>query len=86
MDKAKEDLIIKIKKRNPIFLIIEIVVALFVIFFLYFSYKNDNDINFVMFFLLMSLFSFIRTIETKAKSHLIVFSIFVIAAIFMFVS
>jgi len=72
------------KKRNLIFLTLEIIIALFVIFYLYFSFKGDFEINFVVFFLVMSLFSLIRTFETRAKSNLIVFSIYVVAAIIIF--
>lgn len=74
------------KKRNLIYLTLEIITALFVIFYLYFSFKGDFEINFVVFFLLMSLFSLIRTFETRAKSNLIVFSIYVVAAIIIFLS
>jgi len=72
------------KKRNLIFLTLEIITVLFVIFYLYFSFKGDFEINFVVFFLLISLFSLIRTFETRAKSNLIVFSIYVVAAIIIF--
>lgn len=74
------------KKRNLIYLTLEIITALFIIFYLYFSFKGDFEINFVVFFLLMSLFSLIRTFETRAKSNLIVFSIYVVAAIIIFLS
>ncbi len=72
------------KKRNVIFMVLEIIFVFYIVLYLYFTFKGNVDVNFVVFFILMSLFILLRMFKTKIKSNFIIFLIYIIAAITIF--